>query len=134
MVEKISTGNPYNSICRDPYLLSILRKEINGDLVITEKDDVQKFVVLSKGFLDLEGQPKSSGYCLVQCIDGVCNIHSVEEFRRKLEEITKKHANGNYMDVDPVLVAKAFSQDALAFIDSYNSLQKRKPVRLYTFG
>lgn len=134
MVEKISTGNPYNSICRDPYSLSILAKEINGDLAIIEKDDIQQFILLNKGFLDLADKAKSSGYCLVQCIEGVCNIDSVEEFRRKLEEITRKYANGNYMDIDPILIAKDFPRDVLAFIHSYNSLQKRKPVRLYTFG
>ena len=134
MIEKISIGTPYDSICRDPYSLSILGKEINGDLAIIEKDNIQKFILLNKRFLDLAGKAKNSGYCLVQCIEGVCNIDSVEEFRRKLEEITRKYANGNYMEVDPILVAKAFSQDVLAFIDSYNGLQKRKPMRLYTFG
>ncbi len=134
MIEKISTRTPYDSICREPYSLSIFEKAINGDIAIVERDDIQKFTLFNKRFLDLEGRGKSSGYCLVQCIEGVCNIDSVEEFRRKLEEITRKYVNGNYMDVDPILVAKAFSQDALAFIDSYNSLQKRKPMRLYTFG
>jgi len=134
MIEKISIGTPYDSICRDPYSLSIFEREINGTLTIIERDDTRKLILFNKGFLDLESRNKSSGYCLVQCIEGVCNIDSVEEFRRKLEGITKKYANGNYMNVDPVLVAKAFSQDVLTFIDGYNSLQKRKPMRLYTFG
>lgn len=134
MIEKISIGTPYDSICRDPYSLSIFEREINGDLAIIERDNIQKLILFSKRFLDLEGRDKSSGYCLVQCIEGVCNIDAVEEFRRKLDEITRKYANGNYMDVDPILIAKAFSQDVLAFIDGYNNLQKRKPMRLYTFG
>ncbi len=134
MIEKIFIGHPYDSICRDPYSLSIFEKKINGMLTIIERDDTRKLILFNKGFLDLESRDKSAGYCLVKCIEGVCNIDSVEEFRRKLEEITKKYANGNYMGVDPVLVAKAFSQDVLTFIDSYNSLQKRKPMRLYTFG
>ncbi|OIP26825.1 MAG: hypothetical protein AUK00_03540 [Dehalococcoidia bacterium CG2_30_46_9] len=134
MIEKISNGTPYASICREPYSLSIFERKINGDLAIIEMDNIQKLILFNKRFLDLEGRDKSSGYCLVQCIEGVCNIDSVEEFRRKLDEITRKYANGNYMDIDPILIAKAFSQDVLVFIDSYNSLQKRKPVRLYTFG
>lgn len=134
MIENISTGNPYDSICGDPYSLSIFERQINGDLAIIEKDNIQKLILFNKKFLDLEGGHRSSGYCLVRCIDGICNIDSVEEFRRKLDEITRKYANGNYMDVDPILIAKAFSQDVLAFIDSYNSLQKRKPMRLYTSG
>jgi len=134
MIEKISTETPYDSICKDPYSLSIFEREINGDLGIIERDDIPKLILFNKRFLDLEGRGKSSGYCLVQCIDDVCNIDSVEEFRKKLEEIARKYANGNYMDIDPILIAKAFSQDVLVFIDNYNSLQKRKPMRLYTFG
>lgn len=134
VIERISIGTPYDSICRDPYSLNILEREINGDLAIIERDNIQKLIQFNKRFLDLGGRDKSSGYCLVQCIEGVCNIDSVEKFRRKLDEITRRYANGNYMDVDPILIAKAFSQNVLAFIDGYNSLQKRKPMRLYTFG
>lgn len=133
-IDKITIGTPYDSICRDYYSLSIFEKEVNGDLAIIEKDDIQKLILFNKRFLDLEGRNKSSGYCLMQCIEGICNIDSLKAFRKRLEETTRKYTNGNYMNVDPILVAKAFSQDVLSFIDSYNSLQKRKPMRLYTFG
>jgi len=133
-IEKISIGNPYDSICRDPYSVSIFEREINGDLAIIERDDIHKFILLNKGFLDLKNRDKNSGYCLVHCIYGVCDIDSVKIFRKKLEEITIKYATGNYMDVDPVLIAKSFSQNVLSFVDSYNNFQKRKPIRLYSLG
>lgn len=132
-IQRITTENPYKSLSEDLYSLGILSKEINGNLNFIKKYVRDQVLLISKGFLNLGGKEKISGYIFIQCVNDVCNIEIIKSFRKKLENIVKQYAEGNYMEVDPILIARDFSTDVIKFVDEYNTFQKRKNLRLYKY-
>jgi hypothetical protein len=134
MIRKLSTSDPYSSLCRDLYSVGIFDRTINGILSVIEKNDKHRTILIERQFLNTSGSQATAGYCLVQCLESPCEEDHLRWFRGLLEKIVKQRAKGNYMEVDPILVAAGFTPVVLGFVEQYNRIQRRKPIQLFVYG
>lgn len=134
MIKNLSVSNPYDQLCKDIYSLEIFDKRINGLLSVIETNGEFKTILVERRFIDNFGNYVSAGYYFIQCLNELCEEEHLKKFRGYLENIVKKRANGNYKEIDPILIAPEFSVFTLDFIDKYNKIQKRKPIQLFSFG
>lgn len=123
MIRKLSTSDPYKSLGKDLYSMGIFDKTINGLLSVIEKNDNDRTILIGKKFANNSGEYISSGYYFIQCLSSWCNEDNLKLFRGFLEAVVIQKAKGNYMEVDPILIAP-----------EYNRIQKRKPIQLFGCG
>lgn len=134
MIEELSTSDPYGSLYRDLYSVGLFDQNINGLLSIIERNDKYRTILIERKFVNDSGSSIASGYYFVQCLSSICEEEDLKQFRSFLEIIVKEKANGNYMEVDPILIAPGCSNSVLSFTDQYNRIQKRKPIQLFRYG
>jgi len=134
MIEKLPTSDPYGDLCNDPYSVGIFDQAINGILSIVEKNDEHGTVLIERTFANNSGSDVSAGYYFVQCVNSLCEEKHLTQFRALLESVVKQRGKGNYMEVDPILVAPRYSDAVLRFVEQYNRMQQRKPIELFRYG
>lgn len=134
MIKKISKANPFNSICKDLFSVGLFDKAINGLLSIVEKNGEHRTIVIERKFVDNSGNYLVAGYYFIQCLYSVCDENDLKQFRGYLENLVKEKAKGNYMEVDPILIAPGYNDSVLNFINQYNKIQRRKPIQLFLYG
>ena len=130
MIEKLSTSDPYGDLCNNPYSVGIFDQAINGILSIMEKDDEHRTILIERRFASNSGSHVSAGYYFIQCLNSLCEEKHLTQFRALLESVVKQQGKGNYMEVDPILIAPGYSDAVFGFVDQYNRIQKRKPIQL----
>lgn len=134
MVKKILTAEPYNSICDNLYSVDIFDKTLNGLLSVIDKKHNNQTILIERKFTDSHRVQIGAGYYFIQCLTVTCGEEQLTQYRRLLEEVVKQRARGNYMEVDPILIAPQFNSAVLTFIEQYNKIQKRKPIQLFNYG
>lgn len=134
MTEKLSTSEPYGDLCKDPYSVGVFDQAINGILSIVEKNDGDRTILIERRFTNNSGSHVSAGYYFMQCLDSLCEEKHLTQFRALLESVVKQQGKGNYMEVDPILIARGYSDAVFGFVDQYNRIQKRKPIQLLEYG
>jgi len=122
------TQDLYNSLCKDLYSLDIFDKSLNGLLSIIEKNDRHRTILIEKKFAVSSSGERTAGFFFVQCLNSFCNEEQLKEFRKNLEKVVKERAKGNYMEVDPILIAPGYSDIVINFVNQYNNFQRRKPI------
>lgn len=133
MIKQLSVSDPYEKLCEDLYSLEIFNKRINGLLELIETIKDQNSILVERKFIDNSGNYVSAGYYFIQCLNELCEEEHLKEFRSLLEIIVKQKAQGNYKEVDPILIAPNFSASSLDFVDKYNKIQRRKSIQLYSY-
>jgi len=134
MTKKVASVDPYSSLYQDLYSLGIFDRNINGNLHILEKNDEHKTILIERRYVDLSGNLVISGFYFIQCLYFICETEHIRKFRGNLEIVVKKKAKGNYMEVDPIILARGYKEDVSHFIANYNEIQRRKPIQLFIFG
>lgn len=134
MVKKLKISNPYMALKKNLYSLDIFNKKINGLLNILEKNDELCTLLIERRFINNLGEKIESGYFFIQCLNSNCEEFHLIEFRKLLERIIMDRAKGNYMEVDPILIAPEFDFKVIEFIEQYNKFHKRKPIQIFTYG
>jgi len=134
VIKKLSTSEPYISLCQDLYSLDIFDKAINGLLTIIEKNKELRITLVERKFVNNSGSCINAGYFFIQCLKTICEEEHLKVFRRFLETTVKEKAKGNYMEVDPILSATGYSNNVIDFVDKYNEIQRRKPIQLFLYG
>jgi len=134
MTGRLPTSNPYESLCRDLYSIGIFDQTINGCLSVIERDDESHTILIDRKFPTNSEDIVRCGYCFVQCLDCPCNQEHLRRFRQRLERLVNLRAGGNYMEVDPILIAREFDTPVISFVEDYNAIQRRKPIQLFTYG
>lgn len=134
IIEKLKISNPYSSLLSNLYSIGIFKSAINGLLSIIEKNDKYQTILLERQFINNSNIYIESGYYFIQCFNCPCNENELKQFRNTLENIVKQKTKGNYMEVDPIIIAVGFSPDVLNFIYQYNRIQRRKPIQLFSYG
>ncbi|MBU4562853.1 hypothetical protein KKB17_05545 [bacterium] len=134
MVKKLKNNDPYRSLISNLYSIGIFKSAINGLLSIIEKNDKYRTILLERQFINNSNIYIESGYYFIQCFNCTCNKNELKQFRNTLENIVKQKTKGNYMEVDPIIIAVEFSPDVLNFIYQYNRIQRRKPIQLFSYG
>ena len=134
MTRKLSTSDPYNSLRNDLYSVGIFDPTINGLLSAIEKNDNNQTILVQREFADDSGSHVDAGYYFIQCLNSLCKEKHLKQYRGFLESVVKQKAKGNYMEVDPILIAPEYDNAVLSFVDQYNKLQKRKPIQLFMCG
>ncbi len=134
MIKKLSTSDPYKSMCSDLYSLGIFDKVINGLLSITEKNDTDQTIIIERKFTNNSGIDISFGYYFIQCLNSPCEEEHLKHFRGSLETFVKRKTKCNYMEVEPIVIAPEYSDVVINFIDQYNRIQRRKPIKLFRYG
>jgi len=124
----------YSSLISNLYSIGIFDSAINGLLSIIEENDKYQTILLERQFADNFNIYIESGYYFIQCLNCTCNETTLKQFRIMLENIVKHKAKGNYMEVDPIIIADGYSPDVLSFIYQYNKIQRRKPIQLFIYG
>jgi len=134
IIEKLKISNPYSSLLGNLYSIGIFNSSINGLLSIIEKNDKHRAILIERKFINSSNSYVGSGYYFIQCFNFLCNENELKQFRNTLENIVKQKAKGNYMEVDPIIIATGFNPDVLNFIYQYNRIQRRKPIQLFSYG
>ena len=134
IIEKLKISNPYSSLLSNLYSIGIFKSTINGLLSIIEKNDKYQTILLERQFINNSNIYIESGYYFIQCFNCPCNENELKQFRNTLENIVKQKTKGNYMEVDPIIIAVGFNPDVLNFIYQYNRIQRRKPIQLFSYG
>jgi len=134
IIEKLKISNPYSSLLSNLYSIGIFKSTINGLLSIIEKNDKYQTILLERQFINNSNIYIESGYYFIKCFNCPCNENELKKFRNTLENIVKQKTKGNYMEVDPIIIAVGFSPDVLNFIYQYNRIQRRKPIQLFSYG
>ena len=124
----------YSRLCKDPYSMGIFDKTVDGQLAIAETDDNNKSVLVEKSFADHTGTQISCGHVFIQCLDTRCDENDLMRFRGLLQNIVNSRSKGDYMEVEPILIAPSFSNHVVMFVTQYNEIQKRKHIRLLPHG
>lgn len=134
MIRSIAASHPYTSLCTDPYSAGIFDQSINGIVSVVEKNDQRGTILIERSFVNDSGSHVSAGYYFVQCLDSLCEERHLTEFRALLETVVKEKGAGNYMEVDPILIAPSYSHEVAGFVEQYNRMQQRKPIQLFEYG
>lgn len=130
-IKKIKTLTPYKTLCENLYSSGIFDKNINGLLSIIEKNDKLGTILIERKYINNGGNTIICGYYFIQCFNSVCTEENLKLFREILEKVVKQKARGNYMEVNPIIIAKGFTEEVIDFVDKYNKIQRRKPIELY---
>jgi|GEM_PF-1766491 len=133
MVKKLSILDPYKTLCKDLYSADIFDQAIDGLLFLVEKDDGEQTLLIEKKFVNNSEGYLNSGYYFIQCINSVCSDEQIKKFRGLLEKVVKQKAKGNYMEVEPIIVAQKYDDSVIEFVEQYNKMQKRKPIQLFIY-
>jgi len=134
IIEKLKISNPYSSLLSNLYSIGIFKSTINGLLSIIEKNDKYQTILLERQFINNSNIYIESGYYFIQCFNCPCSENELKQFRNTLENIVNRKTKGNYMEVDPIIIAVGFNPDVLNFIYQYNRIQRRKPIQLFSYG
>ncbi|MCD6094330.1 hypothetical protein J7J39_00215 [bacterium] len=121
--------NLYETIIKKPEIIKMWNNNVN-DLTIVEKNETERCILAERSFCDEEGKRIISGFLLMKIIDNICKEKDLIKFRRALERVVKERCGGNYMEVEPILIAKDFEEKVMKFVTNYNKLQRRKPIQL----
>ena len=131
MVKKLRCQDPYTALRTDPYSSGLFTQTVNGFLEVVQQDDKARTIVLETSFLNSQGSRVHAAYFFVQCLESECHETELTNFRHLLEYIVREKASGNYMQVNPILIAASFDEPVIEFVEQYNSVQKRKPIELF---
>lgn len=136
MITKLPKGDPYPAlVSNNLYETGMFDQTLNGicSLSVVEKNDKHRTVLIERSFRNGRGKSYVAGYSFIQCLQCRCEEDNLRVFRSLLEEIVRTKANGNYMEVEPILCAFGFSDEVIRFVDQYNSFQRRKPIQLMSY-
>ncbi len=121
--------NLYKTIIKKPEIIKMWNNNVNN-LTIVEKNETERRILVERSFCDEKGKRVISGFLLIKIIDNICKEKDLIKFRRALERVVKERCGGNYMEVEPILIAKDFEEKVMEFVTNYNKLQRRKPIQL----
>ena len=136
MIVRLGNGDPYQALISNRvYETGVFDETLNGNysLAVIERNDKDRTVLIERTFRNGHGRPSVAGWCFIQCLRCQCAEDNLRLFRGLLEEVVKAKARGNYMEVEPLLIAPGFTDAVVRFVDQYNSFQRRKPIQLFGY-
>lgn len=133
MPNKLPSRDPYRDLQQDLYSIGLFDPSINGFLSIIEINQASRMLLLERKFLNEDGEHIKSGYYLIQVLNAVCDERHLIEFRQILEDTVRSRGHAYYMEVDPILIAPDFTVSVVEFLQSYRTIERRKPIQAYTY-
>lgn len=127
----IKAANPYAELKNDPYAHSeIFRRNLDFRLDLVEESPNQNVLLFRKVFND-----ETAEYAFIACRDKEITFKEFQEVYTLYRGHVKKFGQGDFKEVEPVLIARGFSYEVIKFIGTYNEKHsKRKPFRLFSFS
>lgn len=116
-------------------LYETLGKKIPPKTNIELKSSEEKVSILQKYYRH-RGQKILLGHILIYVIRTKCVLKNFEEFMNKTHEEVNKF-QGDFMTVDPIMVAENYDDSAKFFIEKYNVYEpraRRHPISAYSLS
>ncbi len=101
------------------------------NIVLNLKSSENDYVLLSKR---LQNSEKLIGHVLVHQIHGRCSNEKFVKFMKLVRDDVNKSFDGDFMSVEPVLIAEEFENAVTLFIENYNRFEtkaQRVPIRAF---
>ncbi len=130
----LRAANPYRTLLNDPFALPIFDRSLNGSLAILLKDDVAQTMLIERRFKNTSDNTMNAGFIFIQCFNESITEEHLRRFRSLIETVVKEKAQGNYMDLNPIIIAPDFARSVLQFIEDYNRMQNRQPIETYQYS
>lgn len=135
MIIRLEKGDPYLALVSNTlYETGMFDQALNGNysLSVIERSDKDRTVLIERTFRNSLGESFGAGYYFIQCLQCRCGEDNLRLFRSLLEEVVKRKAKGNHMEVEPFLSAPGFADEVTRFVEQYNRFQRRKPIQLFS--
>lgn len=133
---KIETHQLLSKISSNPSgLYPILGKKIPPKTIIELRSSKENVSILQK-YYRYNGQKILLGHILIYLIRKKCVLEDFIDFMNKTHEEANKF-QGDFMAVDPVVVAENYDNLTKFFIEKYNKYESRarhQPISAYTFS
>lgn len=116
-------------------LYPILGKKIPPKTKIELKSSEENLSILQK-YYRYNGQKDLLGHILIYVIRRECVLEDFVEFMNKIHEEANKF-QGNFMAVEPIIVAENYDNSIKFFIEKYSTYEsraRRQPISAYTLS
>ena len=133
MPTKLRTSDPYQTLLKNLFSLQIFDRSLNGSLHIRETDVTVQTLLIEREFVNTSEMRMTAGFVLIQCFSESMSDQDLRNFRSLVEDIVRRKTQGNYMDVNPIIIAPSFTESVYLFIQDYNKMQSRQPIERYEY-
>lgn len=111
--------------------LPIFRVLPNISRTILKKNEVKKLFILEEDQLKADGTREKFGYVFLRFFKNKLEWNGLKEFMQDMKEFVEESDEKDYMETCPTIITPKVEDEALRFINLYNTYQRRKAIKLF---
>ena len=129
MPPHLNSSAPWEELKKDPYVFNeVFSRQKDLKVILVKEIPEHNILIFEKKF------DNSAEMAFVIYIEKQMNEITLKELTHRYKNFVLSLPNRNFREVEPIIIAKSFSDKAIEIIEEYNSkYEKRKPFRLFTY-